>query len=67
MKRFPKLTVKDRKMVAFPQTLEDYGQEESMEESEDDDTEVQVTGVKTRGAKSKHQATDSDGVSGDEE
>ena len=67
MKTLLKLAVKDRKLVAFPQTLEDYGREESTEESEDDDTEVQVVGVKTRGAKSKHPATDPDGVSGDEE
>ena len=67
MKVFPKLAVKDRKLVAFPQTLEDYGREKSKEESEDDDTEVQVVGVKTRGAKSKNPATDPDRVGGDEE
>jgi hypothetical protein len=67
MKRFPKLTVKDREMVLFPQALEDWGQEESESESEEDDNEVQVTGVKTRGAQRKQPATDSDGVSGEDE
>jgi hypothetical protein len=67
MKMFPKLTVKDRKMVPFPQELEDQGQEERETESEEDDNEVQVTGVKTRRAQNKQPATDSDGVSGDEE
>jgi hypothetical protein len=67
MKRFPKLTVKDREMVLFPQALEDWGQDESESESEEDDNEVQVTGVKTRGAQRKQPATDSDEVSGEDE
>ena len=55
MKMFPKVAVKDRKMVAFPQTLEDYGREESEEESEDNDTEVQVVGVKQEGQRARIQ------------
>jgi hypothetical protein len=67
MKRFPKLTVKDRKMEPFPHALEEGEQEESELESEEEDNEVQVTGVKTRRAQNKQPATDSDEVSGDDE
>ena len=67
MKRFPKLTVKDRKMEPFPHALEEGEQEESELESEEEDNEVQVTGVKTRGTQNKQPATDSDEVSGEDE
>ena len=67
MKKFAKLTVKERKMVPFPQALEEGEQEESELESEEEDNEVQVTGMKIGGAQNEQPATDSDGVSGDEE
>jgi hypothetical protein len=63
MRVFPKLTVKDRTSVAFPQELEDYGREET----DPNEPEVQVVGVRTRGARSKDPATDSERVGGDEE
>jgi hypothetical protein len=67
MQRFPKLTVKYRKMEPFPHELEEDEQEENVFDSEEEDNEVQVTGVKTRRAQNKQPATDSDGVSGEDE
>ena len=67
MKMFPKLTVKDRKMELFPHALEEGEQEESELESEEEDNEVQVTGMKAGRAQNKQPATDSDEVSGSEE